>query len=264
MRSLLKYIVPLVFITYSCEEVSDQGLELIDQPLLVVEGRLTNERVRQEIRLSQTFSDLNQVSPPVTDAFVLIQVNNINFILEHDDSRPGIYLTDTLQALHDEWYILYIMHNENEYVAFATSAVGTPLPPLTVQEIDSGMLEYVHNETIPSMTEVRVTWNEDNDMGGQLPVTKEAFFYTLDVIDITKTFAPDKEPLTFPKGATLYRKKYSLTPQHQNFLRSFLAEVDWRGGGFDVAAGNVLTNLSEGAVGYFSVSMVISDSTMIQ
>lgn len=264
MRRLSKYIVLSIFIAYGCEEASDQGLEIIDQPLLVVEGRLTNERVPQEIKLSQTFNDLNQESPPVTDAFVLIQVNNINFILQHDESRPGIYLTDTLQALHNEWYTLYIVHNGNEYVAFATSAVGTPLPPLAVEESDSGMFEYIHNEPIPSMTEVRVTWNEDNVSGGQTTIIREAFFYTLDVVDITKTFAPEKEPLIFPKGATLHRKKYSLTPQHQNFLRSFLAEVDWRGGGFDVAAGNVLTNLSEGAVGYFSVSMVISDSTVVQ
>ncbi len=264
MKHFHRYISILVFMAFGCEEASDQGLEIIDQPLLVVEGRLTNERIPQEIKLSQTFSDLNQESPPVTDAFVLINVNNSNFILQHDDSRPGTYLTDTLQALFDELYTLYIVHDGNEYFALATSAIGTPLPPLAIQESDSGMFEYIHTETIPSMTEVRVTWNEANSSGGQAEVLKEAFYYTLDVVDITKTFAPEKEPLVFPRGATIHRKKYSLTEHHQNFLRSFLAEVDWRGGGFDVAAGNVLTNLSEGAIGYFSVSMVISDSRLVQ
>lgn len=108
------------------------------------------------------------------------------------------------------------------------------------------------------MTNIRAEWSVDGSRQ-----TKEAFFYTLDVVDITKTFAPEKEPFTFPKGSTLHRKKYSLTLDHQNFLRSLLAEIDWRGGGFDAAPGNVLTNLSEGAVGYFYVSMVDSDSTIV-
>ncbi len=247
----------------SCEEVSDQGLNPKDEVLLVVDGKLTSERVRQEIKLSLTFDGLNDEAPPVTDALVVINDERTNFFLSHDDTRPGVYQTDTLQALFDVLYTLYILHEGNEYFAFATSAIGTPLPPLTVNEIDTGLFEYVHSETIPSMTEVRVTWDENDALGVPSTQEVEAFFYTLNVIDITKTFAPDKELLTFPEGAVVHRRKFSLTEGHQNFLRSFLAEVDWRGGGFDVAAGNVLTNLSEGAVGYFSVSMVVSDSIVV-
>jgi hypothetical protein len=42
-----------------------------------------------------------------------------------------------------------------------------------------------------------------------------------------------------------------------------MAETEWRGGLFDVQPGNVRTNLSEGAVGYFAVSQVAADSTII-
>ncbi len=263
MRKLTSYIITLS-IFLSCEEASDQSLEIIDQPLLVVDGRLTNERIPQEVRLSLTFDDINEEPPPVTDAIVVINDGTTNFFLTHDDDRPGVYLTDTLQALFGKFYTLFILHDDNEYFAFATSSIGTPLPSLTIQENDGDMFEYIHTETVPSMTEIRVEWSEPNSSGGMDQVAKEAFFYTLDVVDITKTFAPEKEPFTFPRGATIYRKKYSLTEEHQRFLRSFLAEVDWRGGGFDVAAGNVLTNLSEGAIGYFSVSMVISDSNVVE
>jgi len=258
------YIALLILAIQGCEEASDQGLEIIPESLLVVDGRLTNERIRQEVKLSLTFEDLNLEAPAVTDAFILINDGVRNFVLTHDDSRPGTYLTDTLQALFGKFYTLFINHNGNEYFAFATAAIGTSLPPLTIEELDSGERKYLHNETIPSLTEVAITWQEVDPQGIPMIQTKEAFFYTLDVLDITKTFAPDKEPLTFPRGAVVHRKKYSLSDQHQNFLRSFLSEVDWRGGGFDVAAGNVLTNLSEGAVGYFSVSMVDSDSTLVQ
>jgi hypothetical protein len=50
---------------------------------------------------------------------------------------------------------------------------------------------------------------------------------------------------------------------HAAFIRTLLSETEWRGGLFDVQPGNVQTNLSEGAVGYFAVSTVVGDSTII-
>lgn len=248
----------MILLSWQCEEVSDQDLAIENNALLVVDGGITNEIATQEIKLSLTFNELGQEPPPVTDALVVINDGNDNHLFVHDESKPGTYINDSLTALFGKVYILYILYNGQEYFAFATSDVGTSLPPLIVEETENGEVEYIHTETIPSMTNVKAEWNDEG-----VTLTKEAFFYTLDVVDITKTFAPEKAPFTFPRGATLHRKKYSLTPDHQNFLRSFLAEVDWRGSGFDTAPGNVLTNLSEGAVGYFYVSMVDSDSTII-
>jgi len=39
-----------------------------------------------------------------------------------------------------------------------------------------------------------------------------------------------------------------------------LLETEWRGGLFDVAHGNLETNLSQGAFGFFAVSTVIRDT----
>ena len=89
------------------------------------------------------------------------------------------------------------------------------------------------------------------------------YFYTLSTIDVNKTFAPTKEIIYFPSGTTLIRRKYSLSEKHQEFLRSLLMETEWTGGSFDVQHGNVKTNLSNGALGFFAVCMVLSDSTMI-
>ena len=251
-------IILMVLLSWQCEEVADQGIDVRNETFLVVDGGITNELGTQEIKLSLTFDELGQQPPPVTDAVVIVNEGENNYLFAHDESRPGTYTNNSLVALFGKVYILYIQYNGEEYYAFATSGVGTKLPPLMVEETETGEMEYMHNETIPSMTNVVAEWNVDGSTQ-----TKEAFFYTLNVVDITKTFAPEKEPFTFPRGATIHRKKYSLTQDHQNFLRSLLAEIDWRGGGFDTAPGNVLTNLSEGAIGYFYVSMVDSDSTII-
>jgi hypothetical protein len=42
-----------------------------------------------------------------------------------------------------------------------------------------------------------------------------------------------------------------------------MMETEWRGGLFDVERGNISTNLSEGAIGYFAASTVLSDSTFV-
>jgi hypothetical protein len=42
-----------------------------------------------------------------------------------------------------------------------------------------------------------------------------------------------------------------------------LSETEWRGGAFDVQRENVPTNLSKGAIGFFAVSTVLSDTTII-
>jgi len=43
-----------------------------------------------------------------------------------------------------------------------------------------------------------------------------------------------------------------------------MMETEWQGGWFDVKRGNVKTNMSEGAVGYFLVSTVVTDTTYIE
>jgi hypothetical protein len=78
--------------------------------------------------------------------------------------------------------------------------------------------------------------------------------------DAVQIFSPDKEKIYFPKNTTIIQKKYSLSNEHAEFIRSLLFETEWRGGFFDVEAFNVSTNLSEGAVGYFGVSTVLTDT----
>lgn len=260
----LKFIW-LIFICYfiaGCEETFDWNSQGLSEPLLVVDALLTNESKQHEVRLSLTKDNLNQPFSSVEDALVFINDGENTFQLTHDQDRPGTYLTDPMRALFGKIYTLYIVYNENEYAAFATSSFGSPIEPLVTSETEDGLVEYLYQEsTSPSMMELQVRYP------GNFNATEpdiNAFYYTLDVIDINKVFAPDRETITFPKGSQVLRKKYSLTENHQDFLRSLLSETEWRGGLFDVAPGNVNTNLSEGAVGYFAVSMVTTEIITVE
>jgi len=253
----------LSFIILGCEEAFEYE-PLLQDDLLVVEAFITSEKKPQEVHLSKTYTDLNGDPPPVTNALVAIHDGDSIFIFTHDPERPGTYLSDSIQGLFGKTYTLYILHEGIEYYAQTTSAFGSPLEPLVTRELDNGWFEFVYQEsTGPSMMEVIVTWEETDSLGQTKQELRRAFYYTLNSFDITSVFAPEKDGLVFPEGAQVFRRKYSLTENHQDFIRSFLSEVDWRGGVFDVSAGNVLTNLTDGAVGYFSVSMVRTDTTIV-
>ncbi|MEO9806474.1 MAG: DUF4249 family protein [Reichenbachiella sp.] len=263
MRSL-RYIVLLLcpWFILCCEESFDWKTEGLEEPLLVVEALLTNEKKRHQVKLSLTRDDLAQTPEYVDNAFVFIHDGDTSTLLAKDPDQPGVYLTDSIRALFGKFYTLFIVYNQKEYFALATSSFGAPLEPLITSETEDGQLEYVYQESSsPSMTEVEIRWT---DLDESSDPDIRAYYYTLNVIDINKVFAPDKEKIIFPKGAQVTRKKYSLTQNHQDFLRSLLSETDWRGGLFDVAPGNVNTNLSEGAVGYFAVSMVSTDVSQVE
>ena len=198
------------------------------------------------------------------NAFVALQVDNDEAIfLPQDPDRPGVYLTDTMRALFGKTYLLYVQHNNREYYSLNAPTFGSPVDPLRVELREDGLYEFIYEESAePSMTEVVITWpNPDAANGGLNEIL--AYYYTLDVIDINKVFAPEKERIFFQPGATITRRKFSLNDQHQAFVRSFLAEVEWRGSIFDVAPGNVQTNIIGGAVGYFWVSMVRTDTQIV-
>ena len=81
---------------------------------------------------------------------------------------------------------------------------------------------------------------------------------------MNKELGSEKETIFFPLGTKIIRKRYSLTDEHQVFLRSLLMETEWRGGIFDVQQGNVLTNVSKGGLGFFGACTVTTDSLIVK
>ena len=260
MSRFFTYPVWIFLLFICCEEAIEVPADDSGTPKLVVEGLLTSEFKPQEITLTTSYINLNATPPPVTNAQVILHDGDTPILLSHDPEVPGVYRTPNMQVLFGKTYTLAILHEGNQYYAQASAAFGTPLPELKYFPVDSSQYEYQYEDSVNSMTEVIITW----PYGADSTVTRRAFYYTLGVIEVNSVFAPDKSPLRFPPGATIFRRKYSLTDSHQEFLRSFLSEVDWRGGAFDVEAANVLTNITGGALGYFSVSVVDTDSTLVE
>lgn len=267
MKGIGIYIAVLL-ILLACEEPTDWDVDQRDQDLIVVEGLITNELKPQNIKLSKTIHGLNEEPEPVSGAFVAVRVDNSVIVFNEYPDGSGLYFSDTVQAVVNKSYQLYINHDGKEYTATATMVPVTPMKPLSYQVVDEQNELYEINfqdSNEPSIKEYWITW-------GHLPQYEETsieeslartFHYSLSSIDVNQAFKPDQENILFPAGSIVLRKKYSLSEEHQAFLRTFLIETEWRGSVFDVQKGNVLTNLSEGAIGFFTVSTVVSDTTLI-
>jgi hypothetical protein len=269
-----KYLYFLLSILiYSCEEVTDYEFSTEDLQFIVVNGNLTNERKAHEITVKYPVTSLNEPAMPVSGAYVYVFDGDSLHALEEDLLNPGTYKTDeAFSSVVNRPYTLYIATSEKQYYASTYMLPVTAFNPLKYSfdeekklfSIDSVNQAFDRNES--AIYEIQVDWTQVEGYETIEKSKKKAvlYYYTLNTIDISQVFAPEKETVYFPAGTTLVESKYSITPEHAGFIRSMLLETEWRGGFFDVAQGNLKTNLSEGAFGYFSVSTVIRDTIIVE
>lgn len=265
-RSLL---VGIIITGISCTEKIEWELKYEEEPLLVVEGKITDEAKAHEVKLTRPVYELNGTPEPVTGAVVEINDSREIHSLAEDPLRPGIYLTDPgFSGQVGSGYQLRIGYGDLRITAVAFMRAVTPFqwmrafrvqqePPL--YEVSIGPSDQ------PAIVSLEMDWSHLSGYD-TLPDTEThalIYHYTLGSVDVNRIFAPDREHVRFPPGTIVIREKESVTPAYEEFLRGMLSETDWRGGVFDVQPGNARTNLSEGAIGYFTAASVIRDTVVI-
>lgn len=265
MQRILKYLL-IILICESCEEQITWDLDTRDTPLLVVEGMITNERLQHKIKLIRPVTELNAVPEPVSGALVVIREPESSRILQENPAGSGIYLTDSMRAVIGKIYTLEISISETVYTAQTSMVPVTPLDSLEYSKANNSGDDYILNffdSDEPSMTEYYLDWSKVPGFTNNDSCRARIIYYSLNTVDVGEMFKPEKEQVVFPAGTVVYRRKYSMNEAHAAFIRTLLSETEWRGGLFDVQPGNVQTNLSGGAVGYFAASTVVADSTVI-
>ncbi len=270
MKSLLKYYflfaVLLLLMIQGCEKPYSWNFKKVESGFIAVDGIITNELKAQCIRLSRPNLNLNDTIHPLSGATIMVDdsINRFDFIEE--ETEPGSYYSEPFQVVIGRKYRLVIEFDGNTYEAVASVVPVTAMSDIFISFDDStGLFRYIYSENgQSSMTEVLYDWSDNQAYCGEYGnCYAEETYYTLNNIDINAVFSPPRENIYFPHGTVLVRKKYGLTDEHQQFIRSLLMETDWSGGIFDVQHGNVYTNLSNGAVGFFAACMVITDTTVV-
>jgi hypothetical protein len=264
MKTAKIFVIVFSSLILSCEEsINIDSMSEVTE-LIAVEGIITNERTNHRVRLTFPFQDQNDTPAPVTGASVRIYENGNRIDLTEFPSNSGNYYTPMMRATSRTNYILLIEYGEKQYHATDESVPVEPLPALALNRHSNlWSIDFSASGENPNYITYAVDWSETNACAGNESCEGAMVFYDLNTIDVNEVYKPKQTIFEFPAGSTIIRKKYSVSPAYRSFLRSMLSETRWRGGIFDVQQENASTNLSEGAIGFFAVSTVVSDTTVV-
>lgn len=252
-----------ILVMTACEEVVDRPFVQGD-PLLVVEGVLTNELKQHSVKLGWSFSEPDGKSAAVSGASVQIIEGATTYTLTEDPLAAGEYLTPVLRAVSGRIYTLRINYSGQDYTATDSSKAVEPMAPLQYRRAAGGIVltpERAGEE--PNYIRHEISWkNTPACVTGACEGLQ--VFYDLKTVDVQEGTKPPRQEFVFPAGATVVRRKYSVSPAYKSFLHALLSETEWRGSAFDVDRANLPTNLTNGATGFFAVTTVIEDSTVVE
>jgi hypothetical protein len=268
-RSLRPALLSLLLLAVSCTEPLDWELKYQEEDLMVVEGRITNLPGAHEVLLTRPVYEMNAVPEPISGAVVGINDGRQIHSLTEDPSRPGVYLTERdFAGTVGRGYQLRISYGDEHIraVAFMREVLPFPFMRTYIVQQDPLLYEaYISDQNGPAILRMELDWSH---VPGYDTLPDEEthaliYHYTLGSVDVNRIFPPEREHVRFPPGTIVYREKESVSREYEEFLRGMLSETDWRGGVFDVLPGNAHTNLSEGAIGYFTAGAVIRDTVVV-
>ena len=258
-------MIPALFLV-SCEEETEWEYLTENNDRLVVDAVLTNELRFQEIRLSKSFNDLNGTPPPVTDAVVKVSVGPfvVNFI--HSDDTPGLYRSEILMIiLNNLVYDLTIEWEGEMYTASSELSDVAPMPQITFRPLgETGLLVFgdfapFYSANQQAMYEMNVNWAF---LTGDSTSLARTYFYTFSSIDINQTVLPTTEPIAFPPGSLVVARKFGLNDDYAEYLRALVIETNWNGSVLFANPASLPTNISNGALGFFSTCSVLTTVTL--
>lgn len=273
LPAVCKTLLLLLLMTFlSCEEAADWDLQTEVPQTLVVEAQLTNELKYQHIYLSRPFGMLNDEAAGVSGAQVMVQAGNQAMVFQESSEKAGHYFSQV--PVSTSIGVDYVLNIETEGKHYQAHTYMVPVLPSAgpqwVYHEENGLYSIQwpagpYNPFEQAMYEAIISW--DHLVGSNPSDTLTSvrlLYYTFNTIDVSYSIFPqDEEAVYFPRNSMAIVKKYSLNEEHAAYLRALLAEAEWQGSLFEDARGNLPTNISNGGLGFFSASSVLSDTLIV-
>lgn len=247
---------------------------------VVIEGGVTSERTRHQIRLSRTGGVTGPVEmETISGATVQITFENETITFNESDSIDGVYVSDTIQLHPGIEYSLEVVVDGEVYQATDYMQYAEPFDPIIAEPIPDGTTLFGSNNkgfyfiSLPGnfgggkafiyYLEIEVPNNWKDDFPYPLPpryITNPPAFTTSDTsylvhpsLEISALFEYGKTEIWgYPLGTNLRERQYMVSANYYDYLRSVLLETDWRGINFlQAVPANVPTNISNNGLGYF-------------
>jgi hypothetical protein len=265
IRNRVFYTLILFTVLSSCEETIDKQFDKEAPLRLVVDAILTNQPGESYVKLSLPVAGPNDQLLKVSGAVITVSDGKNTVILTEDLSETGTYKPDySIRGVTGKNYRILI--KIGEYIDSAFTYI-VPVSPLNTFEIyeDGARPGYYfisgENSGDPAIIQYSIN---PADCQGKPDCRTIIYEYILSSFDVPQIFSPQKETLSFPSGSKVIRKKYSLNPEYEAYIRAFLSETEWRGGLFDVQPGNPKGNFGNFTLGYFAGCSLVMDTVYIE
>jgi hypothetical protein len=268
VKSIFYTVLPGIILMTGCEEYMDIKYNNEDNKRLVVEGAITTEMTSHSIVLSRS-GDFFEKGPRVMETGANVTISDGSTVFPLNESDSGVYVTDyDIQGQIGHTYTLHVELADGS--TYTASETITKLP-----EIDSilfkpgkgfnpvtGAIEegyYVMyygpepkgpgdhylwslylDDTLYTDTLYENVFSDDEFVDGNYIKDFELFFIRGN--DITGDIA-DVELVM-----------YSISREYYEYLVGLLLETVWKGSPWDGPPANSVSNISNGALGYFRAS----------
>jgi len=258
-------IVFLLLLLGSCEEQVTKEFDNDSGLRIVADAIITNVPGENYLRLSRQTANPNELPEKLSGALVAVTDGSGAEFFFEDSMEKGTYRPDpSVRAVSGKSYRLLIRYGDFRDTARTYLEPVSPLRDFKTYPDDSRPDYYFisgENSGNPAMIHYLIDTMNCMPEGS---CRVEVYEYLLSSFDVAQIFSPKKQSLSFPSGSRVIRKKYSLNPEYEAYIRAVLSETEWRGGLFDVEAGTPKGNFRNNTLGFFAGCSLVMDTVYIQ
>ncbi len=263
MKTVLS-IFSFIFLLASCEDVIEIDLDFIE-PRLVIEGCINDLDDPCTVKLSKTGDYFEPgIYPAVSDALVTV-TDELGIVTDFDESEPGLYTSDLLEAKELGSYILHVQSEGEDYMAEGKvpqkvfiDSLSYDIPPMMYEFKEGYMLTCYLQDPAEYRNYYRLIVFKK---GEAVSSDGMKYIFNDDFMNGNMIFLPWEAEPFFPQDTVVVE----LQTLDKSTYDYYLTLNSLAGGMFGASnPANPKTNLSNDALGYFGAYTVSRDTIVIQ
>ncbi|MFO7657395.1 MAG: DUF4249 domain-containing protein [Bacteroidales bacterium] len=276
MKNLVIILISLLSLA-ACEEYMDIDIEGSNEQKLVVEGMITTDTTTHTVTLSR-WNDFFEKGPQIMETGAMVTISDGENTITLNEAEPGIYKTNSdVYGEIGKTYTLNIRLKNDSLFTASDKIVGLPEIDSLVPVYSAGFnpnagrltqgyyITYYGYE--PEGLGHYYLWDlyldnvHINDSLQESVFTSDDFVDGSYIKDFEIFFIPEAEIVNDTTHVMV--EMYSISKAYNDFLIGLLLETVWKGSPWDGPPANAVSNVSNGAIGFFRASDKKTANTQI-
>lgn len=259
MKQIIKTLIYSTFLMVAFSSCRDEIILDLNTvgPIPVIEGNISNDSIPFKVRVTTTADYYSLEIPKVTDAQVVIKGSNGSIDTLYHDSA-GYYETKYIRPCKvGVSYTLEVLYKGKIYTATETCRPQDP--------IDSVKMIYTPKRAFLPAAYYIWEWAQERPGIGDCyqwniyrndTLLNEDFYFLNDDQLVDGQYLSSDFFFPFQKGDSMVLEQLSISRGIYNYLNSVQNQTNRDGSPFSAPPSNLTGNISNGAMGYFSVKNI--------